>query len=343
MSNDTNDTSSNVTLPDAGSNDTGSNDTMSYEQEEDEEAVEEAVEEGRAQEEKDRDDPEWDEKPPERWPEDLKEAYNGLPIEAKKAMLDKVYKPMQRAYGESTQQLAQMKRQLEPMLKAMNDYRPDFERNGVDPQQAFQAQMAWAAHFNRVGPEQGLKDMRDAYGFSENQQTGQEAQEYLTPVERSLKSQVEQLTQMVQGTSEAQRRQAEQAHNQRLAAQYHQVRNELVSFSNEEVNGKPAHPHMEKVAPAIAGLIRGGMVKRADEYGQPVPFRNQIAQAYEMAVNLDPSLRTAQSGGQAAKARAAQRTSVVAKNPVNAVDVEDLSLDESIEKSFNTLARRRSA
>ena len=52
-------------------------------------------------------------------------------------MLDGIYKPMQRQYGQTTQELAEMRKGLEPMLESMNQYRGDFERMGVNPAEAF--------------------------------------------------------------------------------------------------------------------------------------------------------------------------------------------------------------
>jgi hypothetical protein len=280
---------------------------------------------------------------PERWPEEIKEVYNGLPPEARKAMLDGIYKPMQRSYTQATQDLSSKRKALEPMLEAMNQYRNDFERMGVNPVEAFRTQVAWAAHFARVGPEQGLKDMQAAYNPGAQQEEGQQS-EYLTPTERALKAQLNQLQEQVQQSQTSfQEQQRMQQQQQQVQVLRGRIENDLSSFVNEKTeDGSPAHPHVEKVAGRIAGLIRGGLVPRTDDYGQPVPVRNQIAQAYQMACNLDPSIRSAAvNTRQAAKAQAAQKVGVVTKNPVSNSGVDDdLGLDDFISKQYDTMSRR---
>jgi hypothetical protein len=45
----------------------------------------------------------------------------------------------------------------------------------------------------------------------------------------------------------------------------------------------------------MAGLIRGGLVDRTNEYGQPIPYDQQLGQAYQMACEMDSSLRGAKT------------------------------------------------
>jgi hypothetical protein len=283
----------------------------------------------------------YNEPAPERWPEELKTVYNELPPQAKKAMLEGIFKPMQRQYTKETTELAQMKKNVEPMLQVLNQHRNDFERMGVNPVEAFRQQVAWAAHFARVGPEKGLKDMQAAYG-QEQPDAGQEQDEYLTPVERALKTKLESIE---KGLNE--RQQNEQLSQQQARQQAHmnwarQVNDGVQSFISEQKDGKPAHPHVESVAPAIAGLIRGGLVNRVDEYGQPVPVRDQIAQAYKMACDMNPSIRGArQDAGQVARAKAAQDVGVVTKLPSDHSGVDsELDISSFIESTYDRLNRR---
>ena len=306
--------------------------------------AEDAAEEDQPPQEEDiepEDTVEWDEPAPERWPAELKEVYNELPPEARQAMLEGIYKPMQRQYGQTTQELAQMRKQVEPMLEAMTQYRNDFERMGVDPAHAFRTQMAWAAHLAKVGPEQGLKDMSAAYGL-DTQPQGQEEEQYLTPVERSMQSKIDELSRQVQGVGQTQHQATELAQAQAYQARYNDVQTGMQSFINEQKDGKPAHPHVERVAPAIAGLIRGGMVNQTDDYGQPVPVRDQLAQAYKMACDLDPSIRSASgtSGRQVQRAKSAQKVGVVANEPVGEADVPALSVAEQLDAEYDRLSRR---
>ena len=57
----------------------------------------------------------------------------------------------------------------------------------------------------------------------------------------------------------------QQQQQQALQARAQSIRNELQTFAGEMENGKPAHPYVEKVGHAMAGLIRGGLVEKFDE------------------------------------------------------------------------------
>ena len=283
---------------------------------------------------------EYNEAAPERWPEEMREVYNNLPAEAKEQMLENIYKPMQRQYGQTTQELANMRKGIEPMLESMNQYRGDFERMGVNPAEAFRRQMAWASHLARVGPEQGMKDMAASYGLDRGV-AGQVEEQYLTPVERAMQTKIDALTNQVQGQQNFQQEQSDSQQNNAQQARYNEVQSGLNEFTNEQRDGKPAHPHIERVAPAIAGLIRGGWVTQADQYGRPVPVRDQLAQAYKMACDLDTSIRSAapRNARQVARAKAAQNVGVVTNNPVTRESGELHSLAESIESVYDKLDR----
>jgi hypothetical protein len=278
---------------------------------------------------------------PERWPDEMKEVYNKLPPEARQLMMEQVYKPMQRTYTQTTQELAARQKALNPMLQSLDQYRNDFERMGVQPEEAFRTQVAWAAHFARVGPQQGIADMQAAYGM-DTKPAGQEVEEYLTPVERSLKADLNELKQQLGQTSQAQQGFVQQQQQQQQIAHAQAVQSELQGFINEQKDGKPAHPHVEKVAPAIAGIIRGGLINRTDDYGQPVSIRDQMAQAYEMACRLDPSINTATPGKkQSARAIAAQESSVVSTGTDD--DNENrgqLTVEQQLEQEYDRLNRR---
>ena len=277
---------------------------------------------------------------PERWPAEMKEIYAKLPPEGRQMMMEQVYKPMQAQYTRSTQELAEVRKMVDPMVESLNQYRNDFERMGVNPAEAFRTQMAWAAHFSRVGPQQGIADMQAAYGQTPAA-AGQQEEEYLTPVERAMKTEIGELKQQIGQTSQGQKDYLEQQAQKQQQHQYNQVGNGLQSFINEQKDGKPAHPHIERVAPAIAGLIRGGLINSQDQYGQPIPIRDQMSQAYTMAVGMDPSLGVASgSNEQASKAIAAQKVGVVANTPAGTADVEELTVSEQLDAEYDRLSRR---
>lgn len=238
-------------------------------------------------------DDNWDEPAPERWPAEMKEAYSKLDKPARKLLLEGVFKPMQRTYTQTTQELAEMRQQMDPMLQTMQQHSDTLKGMGLDPAEAFRRQMAWAGHFARVGPEQGIRDMADAYGINKNGSGQEQApDEYLTPVERAMKQKLDSLEQHLQQQQHMTHEQQQQAQQAEIGRRADALRQELQSFVSEEKDGKLAHPHVDKVGHAMAGLVRGGLVEKFDEYGQPIPVRQQIAQAYTIACNMDPSLRT---------------------------------------------------
>jgi hypothetical protein len=153
-----------------------------------------------------------------------------------------------------------------------------------------------------------------------------------------MKTQIDGLQQQVDKTSQSSNDFQEQQRQTAQSNHINGIRNDLTSFINEQKDGKPAHPHVEKVAPAIAGIIRGGLIKNTDEYGQHVPIRTQMAQAYTMACRLDPSIRTAATNTrQVNLASNAQKADVVAKTPGGQTDVPKLSMQEQLEETYDNL------
>lgn len=289
-------------------------------------------------------DSDYSEPAPERWSKEMQEMYNGLPPVARKNLLEGIYKPMQRSYTEATQQLAGARKQLTPMMDALQQYRPQLESKGINPEEAFRTQLAWSAHIAEVGAEQGLKDMAQAYGVGVNNSApsgGQE--EYLTPTERAFKAQIDDLKKQVTGQQKTFEQMTNAEQQRHIQAQHQEVQQNLTTFINEKTeDGKLAHPHMEKVANNVAGIIRGGLVKKVDDYGQPVPIKTQLSQAYSMACNLDPSIRTPVSDPrQAQRVKSAANAQVVTKTPAGQVNItDDIPMDKFIEDQWERLNRQ---
>jgi hypothetical protein len=256
-------------------------------------------------------------------------------------VLEQVFKPMQRQYTQSTQELAQMRSTLDPMLQAMKQHGEQIQLMGGDPAEAFRRQMAWAAHFARVGPEQGIADMRSAYGLQEG---GQEnvPDEYMTPVERAMKARLDQLEQHFGQATQGLQQQEQQRHEQAIQARAQSIRTELQTFAGEMKDGKPAHPYIEKVGHAMAGLIRGGLVEKYDEYGSPVPIRQQINQAYSLACQMDPSIKSVSPRNSKRQVDAARRanSTVIGNTSRGNADVPDRPIVNDIEDLYDQLNRR---
>jgi len=293
------------------------------------------------QEADDTPEPEYSEPAPERWTPEMKATYDELPPKARQMMVENVFKPMQRQYTESTTTLSKMKEKVAPLLQIMDDYGSDFERAGANPVDAIRKQAAWAQHFLKVGVEQGVMDMQKEFGVGAK--TGQVQEEYLTPTERALKAEVGDLrTILTEQQQNAQQGEEQQLEEQRQSY-VQKVHGELRSFIDEQKDGKPLHPHVEAVAPQIAGIIRGGLVTQSDEYGQPVPIKAQIAQAYRMACSMNPKFRsagmTSKDKRQVEKVKAAQDVNVVTTMPSGKPsNVPHLSVSDAVEATYAKLA-----
>jgi hypothetical protein len=284
----------------------------------------------------------YNEPAPERWPEEIKEVYNNLPPAARKAMLDGIYRPMQAKYTQTTQELAQQRKQLDPMLQTLEQHAEQFRTAGINPVEAFQRQMAWSAHFAKVGPEQGAADLAKAYGQSTGQHKTPEEQVYMTPVEKAQQAEIDRLKGEFSNLSKSEQQRQELARQQAFEARQNDVRTSISRFANETRDGQPLHPHVEKVSARMAGLIKGGLVNRTDEYGQPVPYEQQLGQAYKMACEMDPSIRNARNTRtrrqQVDKVSAASRD-VVSKTPGHPEIQDDGPLSDTISDLYDKLDR----
>ena len=280
---------------------------------------------------------EWDEPPPERWPSELKDAYNELPLSGRKLLLDGVYKPMQRSHTQATMELSEQRKQLQPILDSLSQHNDVFVKAGVDPAVALKNTMDWAAHITKVGPEKGLADMRASYGLDEPNQQGKE-EVFLTPNERVLQDRIDQLegavNQKQQNDAEAQR--IAEAEKQRAFQNY--IASESAIFVNEKKDGKPAHPHYEELGPQMKGLMNGGLIPRVDETGKYIPFSKQLSHAYEMALRMSDKHRPAQSSsGQVRKARAAGRVDVASRHADAPREISDLSIKDELQRQIEIM------
>ena len=285
----------------------------------------------------------YNEPAPERWPDEIKQAYNNATPEMKRVFMEQMYKPMQRQYTQTTQEIAQNRKALEPMLETLQQYAGDFEQAGINPVEAFNRQMAWSAHFAKVGAEQGAIDLAKAYGQAAGQPGGDNSDVYMTPVEKAQQARLDRLEGQLTQREQQELQRQEQARKAQQEARTNEVRSSITQFANEMRDGQPAHPHVEQVSTQMAGLIRGGLVHRTDEYGQPIPYIQQLGQAYQIACEMNPSIRQARDTRtrrqQVDKVTRASRD-VVSKTPGQDVDVtDDRPLADSLSDLYDKLDR----
>ena len=307
-----------------------------------EEPTEEPVE-AREEEEGSQEEPDYNEPAPERWPEEMKEVYNQLPPEGRKLVLENLYKPMQAKYTQTTMQLAEQRKAVEQLAQLQERLSGTFGRMGVDPMQALQQQAAWAEHYHKVGPEQWAKDLAEAYDVAPSADGRGQQDEYLTPLERQMREEMNGLKQTVEGMTQAQQDAQRQQQEQQQQAMAQQARQSFLEFVNAEVDGKPANPHAKELAPQMVKLLDSHLVNKVDESGQMVPFEKQISQAYQLAVNLNGTQqRQPQSGnGQVSRAKSANQT-VVTKKPASGNRPPPSSDRETrLAATYDRLAARR--
>jgi hypothetical protein len=158
-----------------------------------------------------------------------------------------------------------------------------------------------------------------------------------------MKTRLETLEQQVTHSQQAVQQQQVQQQQAVQQQRYQEVQSGLIDFINEQKDGKPAHPHIETVAPQITGLLRGGLIPATNEYGQAVPVRDQLAAAYKMACDMNPSIKTASGRSnqrQVAKVKAAEGVGVVAKSPASQTRQREGNISDDLSATFDSLSRR---
>jgi len=291
--------------------------------------------------------PVYNEPAPQRWPAEIANVYNALPAAAKQAMMEGFYKPMQRQYTQATQELADARRTVEPLVQSLSQFRADFERAGIDPLTAFNRQMQWSARIAQVGPEQGIRELAKSYGVKLETLAvdPNQSQEYLTPFERSMKEKFEFFDNFIANSQQSAAQQAQERETQALNYRYAEVQSGLHEFINEQTqDGRPAHPHVEALAPLIAGLLRENKIPEVDNFGRPIPVPLRLEYAYNTALDIASKVGGAapQSTNQrqVQRAKAARDVGVVTKIPSGKQEPADKSWGEEVEDVYDALARR---
>lgn len=320
-------------------------DALDARRDEDEDDIDAVEREASEEESEEKSESEYNEPAPERWPDEMKEAYAKLPPEAKRMMVEQVFKPMQRQYTKTTMELANQRKSIQPMLEALEQHNEVFKEQGADPAEVFRNTLAWASHLTKVGPEKGLADLRASYGLTDSQ--GNEKQErYLTPVERDLKEKLDRLEAAQQQTNQQRQTEQQRLHQQQQEQAFIQARERIMhdinEFRTEKRDGKPAYPHADELEPQIRGVIEGGLVKRVDEYGQPVPFARQLRDAYDLALNLNPKFRKATSDeGQVQRAKAASDIGVRTRPSSRSGEISELPLSDDLSRMYDRMSGNR--
>lgn len=243
------------------------------------EPEETAAEENAAEEAGDETEGEPDEalSAPDHWPADKREAFNGLPNEAKTMLLDQS-KALEAQFTRKNQELSEQTRFAETVRREIEPFADDMRLSGLDEAGAIR-QLVGLHAFAKKDPAGYINYVANAFGVnlaSLNQQP--EDHEYIDPQVAALTNKVHSLESVAQ---------QQQYHAQ--MAQREQAQSMINSFASEaDENGQPLRPHFEQVKPKMGVLLQSGQAK-------------DMADAYEQAVWADPTIRTQMTAAQEAR------------------------------------------
>lgn len=203
-----------------------------------------------------------------RWDDALKAQFAAWPPEAQKAFLDR-HNAIEGDYTRKTQELAETRKAVEPLVQEVTKWSPYLQQLGVSPDKAF-TQMLQTEYTLRTGtPEQrsqALAYLANLYAVPlPNSQTGEV--EPTNPV-------ISQLHQTVTGLQQQLRQISEQRTNeerQRAQAEF-----DALGKATDQ-NGSLKYPHFSQVNNAMIQLVASGQADTWDA-------------AYAKAVRLDDGL-----------------------------------------------------
>lgn len=206
--------------------------------------------------------------PPARWSEAEKAEFAKLPREAQ-AVLAERYKAMEADYTRKTQEIAETRKAVEPLIQEVGKWSPYLRQLGVTPDQAF-TQMLTTEYTLRTGtPEQKVQSLAylaQLYGVPlPNQTAGDGTQP--DPAFTQLHQQVSQLQQQLRQMNE----QSVLSERQRAQAEF-----DALGQTKDE-SGQPKFPHFQRVSQTMIQLVSTGQAETWEA-------------AYAKSVRLDDEL-----------------------------------------------------
>lgn len=209
--------------------------------------------------------------PPERWSEVDKAAFAKLPPDAQAMVLER-NKAMEGDYTRKTQELAETRKQIEPLLSSVSQWSPYLQSLNVTPEQAFQQMLATEYTLRTGTPEQrqqALAYLAELYAVPLPQSSAGNDGENLQPDPhvQQLRHELSSLKQLLaQRDVESRARERQQA----------ELEFESVGRAKDE-SGNAKYPHWDRVKASVVQLVATG---QADSWDA----------AYQKAVRLDDDL-----------------------------------------------------
>jgi hypothetical protein len=251
---------------------------------------------------------------PQHWDADKREAFKGLPRAAQEIVLERV-KATEADHTRKTQEVAQQRKELEPLLNTTKQYESYFKQLGVTPEQAFATLVNTermlrtgsasqkASAFVQLASDYGI-DLR-ALGAAPTGETANPNTPNLTP----FVSELAEVKSTISALQEA------------------QLSERVNSFaSTKGPDGQPLYPHFDKVRAKMGEL-------------SAATGKQNLAELYEEACYLVPDIRqsiidakleaarkeqTESARKAAAEARKAGVVNMRAAEPVIAAEPTDL-------------------
>ena len=188
------------------------------------------------------------------WAPEKRAAFEKLPPEAQAVTME-IAKDLQAEFTRKTQETADWKRKVEPVLSTLSKEQDLWADQGLNPLQAFQnyANIERTLKFGNFADKIGLvQQICDVYGIPF------QAQQAADPYQAALHDQNAAVAR-------------ERANSERLQRQLQSFETQEISRTIEQFSsaknpdGTPAHPHFETVKPAMSALLTSGRAQTLDE------------------------------------------------------------------------------
>ena len=261
---------------------------------------------------------------PDHWAAADKERFAAAPPELQSWLLER-HKSMEGDYTRKSQEIAETKKNWEPVQEIFAPHMDQLRANGQTPASVIQY---WASVENalRQDPAQALRGLAQQYGVTLGEQSADDT--YIDPQVQSMQQELRGLKQQVQ-----QREQHEE--NQRRAT----TNQDIESFQTQKTEaGELAHPHFDDVMDDMKTLAEveranGRTPKLGDLYEKAV-WANPTVREKVLAAQQHAAAKKAESvaRAKAAKAKGAKKTLRASPDGNSS---SDLSLRDELSQMMN--------
>ena len=287
----------------------------------------EEVEEGEADESEESEESEEVEEvataAPDHWSASDKETFGKAPPELQSWLLER-HKSMEGDYTRKTKDIADIKRDWEPVQELFAPHAEEMRATGQTPAGIIKR---WSDISNSLtsNPQQTIQWLANQYGVTMGEQA--EAA-YVDPAVQNLQQELHQLKQAV-----VQRENAES--QQRLTT----VQNDLQTFADQKTEaGELAHPHFEAVVDDMVSLARveqnQGRTPTVGDLYEKAVWSNPEVREKVLAAQRDAAAKQAEKAAKAKTVKAKRAQKTLKASPDGDV-VSELSLREQLEQAYS--------